>query len=66
MVDVNVHPAKTEVKFANEKQLYDIVYHAVKNSMYGIKVSEEKADQSAITIQTNKTFSKSKEAPKLK
>ena len=42
------------------------MYHAVKNSMYGIKVSEEKADQSAITIQTNKTFSKSKEAPKLK
>lgn len=66
MVDVNVHPAKTEVKFANEKQLYDIVYHAVKNAMYGIKVSEEKADQSAKTIQTNKTFSKSKETPKLK
>lgn len=66
MVDVNVHPAKTEVKFANEKQLYDIVYHAVKNSMYGIKVSEEKAEQSAKTIQTNKTFSKSTEASKLK
>lgn len=66
MVDVNVHPAKTEVKFANEKQLYDIVYHAVKNSMYGIKVSEEKAEQSVKTIQTNKTFSKSTEAPKLK
>lgn len=66
MVDVNVHPAKTDVKFANEKQLYDIVYHAVKNSMYGIKVSEEKADRIAKTIQTNKTFSKNTEAPKLR
>ncbi len=35
LVDVNVHPAKTEVKFANEKSLYDIVYHAVKNAIYG-------------------------------
>lgn len=35
LVDVNVHPAKTEVKFANEKELYDIVYHAIKNALYG-------------------------------
>ncbi len=35
LVDVNVHPAKTEVKFANEKGLYDIIYHAVKSAMYG-------------------------------
>lgn len=34
LVDVNVHPAKTEIKFANEKEVYDIVYHAVKNAIY--------------------------------
>ncbi len=34
LVDVNVHPAKTEIKFANEKAVYDIVYHAVKNAIY--------------------------------
>ena len=34
LVDVNVHPAKTEVKFANEKQIYDVAYHAVRNAIY--------------------------------
>ena len=28
MVDVNVHPAKTIVKFVGEKRIFDLVYHA--------------------------------------
>ncbi len=33
MVDVNVHPAKTEVRFQNEKIIFDCVYYAVKNTL---------------------------------
>lgn len=32
-VDVNVHPAKTEVKFSQEKQVFDLVYNAVRLSL---------------------------------
>ena len=32
-VDVNVHPAKTEVKFSQEKRVFDLVHHAVLSSL---------------------------------
>lgn len=33
-VDVNVHPHKTEVKFSDEKQVFETVYWGVKNALY--------------------------------
>ena len=35
LVDVNVHPAKIEVRFANEKTIFNAVYYAVKNTLEG-------------------------------
>ena len=32
-VDINVHPAKIECRFVNEKQVFDIVYYGVKNAL---------------------------------
>ncbi|MBR2444652.1 MAG: DNA mismatch repair endonuclease MutL [Clostridia bacterium] len=32
-VDVNVHPAKLEVKFSNEKLVFDAVYYAVRTAL---------------------------------
>lgn len=34
-VDVNVHPAKTEVKIADEKKIFGIVYSAVSSALLG-------------------------------
>lgn len=34
-VDVNVHPAKIEVRFANEKPIFNAIYYGVKNALEG-------------------------------
>ncbi len=32
-VDVNVHPAKLEIRFVNERPIFDAVYHGVKSAL---------------------------------
>ena len=43
-VDVNVHPAKTEVKFSFEKQVFDLLYNAVRLAL-------EQEDRTAASAQ---------------
>ena len=35
LVDVNVHPAKLEVKFSNEKIVFETIYYAVRGALEG-------------------------------
>ena len=42
-LDVNVHPAKLEVRFQEENKIFKLVYHAIKETM--LKVNVEKDEE---------------------
>ena len=35
LIDVNVHPAKLEIRFKNEEELYHLIYHTIRNVLEG-------------------------------
>ena len=51
-VDVNVHPAKLEVKFSNEKPVFDAVYYTVRSALEQ-DVTRPSMDFSLIKPKTN-------------
>ncbi|MCH5205244.1 MAG: DNA mismatch repair endonuclease MutL [Oscillospiraceae bacterium] len=55
LLDANISPAKTEVRFSNEKAVFDAIYFAVKNALTGydesreIKLSNEKGMEDVVS-----------------
>ena len=61
LVDVNVHPAKIEARFARENDVFDVVYHAVKLALAQPGTGEHRftfeADEKEKTEKENDTQS---------
>ena len=67
-VDINVHPTKLEVKFANEKPVFEAIYHTVRTALeentsrpemvLSIPVSEERFER--VTSQQYKTIAQAR------
>lgn len=65
LVDVNVHPAKLEVKFSNEKLIFETVYYAVREALEGntarpdvsLKSSAKRVSDAQRPIEDGKTES---------
>lgn len=61
-VDVNVHPAKTQVKFAREREVFDAVYHTVLDALAADGVPEPAAPRPQSVVNPRQDFYQSMDA----
>ena len=48
LLDVNVHPTKMEVRFRQEKEIFDVIYHAIRETLFAKDLMPEvKAEERA-------------------
>lgn len=64
-VDVNVHPAKTQVKFAREQEIFQVMYRGVFQGLGGYRDVQTVESSSIITSSINPSSEKSVEISKL-